>query len=74
MARQAWELTREMFLSEAEVDRLAGLCQQHQPGSISESFRQVLSQAGQVSTSDSFVEERAARATISKRRPRSRMA
>lgn len=30
----------------AEVDRLAGLCQQNRPGSITATFRQVLSDAG----------------------------
>jgi flagellar biogenesis protein FliO len=33
----------------AEVDRLAGLCQRNRPGSITATFRQVLSEAGQES-------------------------
>ena len=37
----------------AEIDRLAGICQQNQPGSITASFREVFSQLGhQPSTND----------------------
>lgn len=38
-----------------EVDRLAALCQQGRPGSVSETFRGVLSQYGAEPTTSSFV-------------------
>jgi hypothetical protein len=38
-----------------EVDRLAGLCQQQRPGSVTASFRHVLAQAGKRTNSDSQV-------------------
>jgi hypothetical protein len=39
----------------AEVDRLTGLCQQQRRGSISDSFRQVLSQYGEAPVRGGFL-------------------
>jgi flagellar biogenesis protein FliO len=36
----------------AEIDRLAGICQQHQPGSITASFREVFAQMGNSRVND----------------------
>jgi flagellar biogenesis protein FliO len=41
----------------AEVDRLAGVCQQNRPGSITTSFRQALHQLGGTPASADFVGE-----------------
>ena len=41
----------------AEVDRLAGLCQESQPGSVSRSFRQLITQMGNEPTNRGFIDE-----------------
>jgi hypothetical protein len=39
------------------VDRLAGLCQESQPGSVSRSFRQLITQMGNEPTNRGFLDE-----------------
>lgn len=41
----------------AEVDRLAGLCVESQPGSVSRTFRQLIAQIGSEPTNRGFVDE-----------------